>query len=327
MALAKNILSTVKVLVKDPLLTLSLLKNIFFFAFKKNIVIVSLTEHIGDIVAAEPISRYVKEENPEATILWIVNKRYRELVNNNPSISRVRTVTCFTEWILLKRFTRHLTLYDLHISGKFCQKHGWKLINPNEEGITVDNYFHKGNLLYCLSRTAGLKINNETAPVIYSGSSKTVVTPVIKTVVIHTSSNIREKNWTTHCWDELVKDVINIYTPDKITEVGFLSKITIQYPSLERSCGRQSLRLITDMIHDCSLFIGVESGFAHIANALEKQSIILAGKLPSFEKYMPYSGKFMKEAAGTILFLNKPLPEISYEEVKESFLALLKNKL
>lgn len=318
-------MSAFKVLVTDPALLFSLLRNVFFFLANKKTVVIVLTEHIGDIVAAEPVGRYLKEKNSSARITWVINRKYKELLLNSPSISRVSTVTSLTEWILLKKLFRRINLYDLHVSGKVCEKHGWTLLNPNSKNISVDNYFQKGNLLYCFSRTAGLEVNDKTAPKFYLQTPGSAA-QASKTVVLHTSSNIPEKNWPSSCWNELVKDLIDIYKPAKIIEVGFTSQISIQHPLLERYCGKRSLVSIGTLIKDCSLFIGVESGFAHVANALEKQSIILAGKLPQFENYMPYSGKFMNEAESIILFFDKTLAEVNYNEARHRFIALLKNK-
>lgn len=322
----KKILSVSKVLVTDPALLFSLLRNIFFFLANKKILVIALTEHIGDIVAAEPIARYLKEKKISAGITWVINKKYKELLLNSPSISRIRTVTSLTEWILLKRLFRRVELVDLHISGKVCEKHGWTLINLNSKNISIETYFLKGNLLYCFSRTAGLDVNDKTAPKFYLTATDSP-TPTSRTVVLHTSSNIPEKNWPSSCWDQLVNDLIDIYNPRKIIEIGFTSRITIQHPLLERFVGRKSLILIGNLINDCSLYIGVESGFAHVANALEKQSIILAGKLPQFENYMPYSGKFMNEARDIVLFFDKTLAEMNYNEFRQRFIALLKNKV
>ncbi|HWR33946.1 MAG TPA: glycosyltransferase family 9 protein, partial [Chitinophagaceae bacterium] len=293
----------------------------------KKIKIIALTEHIGDIIAAEPVARYIKGKFPESKIIWIVNKNYRELVINHPGIKQCRTVTCFTEWIFLKRIIKRKNLFDLHISGKVCQKHGWKILNDNRERISIENYLHKGNLLYCFSRTAGLDVNETIAPQIQMKPAHPEWYPQKgKIIVIHTSSNLAEKNWTTGCWNRLTEYLIKEYKADTIIETGFESNISLKNPSIFRYCGTQSLCDIHYIISKCSLFIGIESGFAHMANALEKESIILAGRLPQFEKYMPYSGKFMKESASTILFFDKHMQEVSFDELLPRFREMLEKK-
>jgi len=52
---------------------------------------------MGDFVASEPISRYVRKEWPHARIIWMVKKYYRELVETNPEVDDVIVVKCVRE--------------------------------------------------------------------------------------------------------------------------------------------------------------------------------------------------------------------------------------
>ena len=73
--------SSFSVLRKDKTLRTSLLRNILRlaklkmrFPLRKKIYI-GLTEHLGDIIAAEPILRYLRKKYPEAYITWFAKKR------------------------------------------------------------------------------------------------------------------------------------------------------------------------------------------------------------------------------------------------------------
>ena len=52
----------------------------------KKIIAVGLIEHMGDIVACEPVARHVRLKNPHAYIVWCVRSEYRELIDSHPSI-------------------------------------------------------------------------------------------------------------------------------------------------------------------------------------------------------------------------------------------------
>ena len=67
------------------------------------VIVISLTEHIGDIIASEPISRYFKN-NFNNKIVWVVNKRYSDFVRHNPTIDHLICVDSMSEWTYLKRF-------------------------------------------------------------------------------------------------------------------------------------------------------------------------------------------------------------------------------
>ena len=69
----------------------------------RKIIVIALTEHIGDIVACEPVSYHIRGDNPHAYVIWVVNKRYKELVTANKNLNNVLTVTGIGEWIYLKK--------------------------------------------------------------------------------------------------------------------------------------------------------------------------------------------------------------------------------
>src|ERR1700712_2112347 len=79
-------------------------------------------EHIGDIVSAEPISRYARQSNPNKRILWVAGKQYSELINTFTSVDHVFSVRCCTDWILLSILIRPLEVWNLHIGGHSCPR-------------------------------------------------------------------------------------------------------------------------------------------------------------------------------------------------------------
>ena len=44
-------------------------------------IAIGLVEHIGDIVACEPVVRHLRSIHPNAEISWVVNEGYRELID------------------------------------------------------------------------------------------------------------------------------------------------------------------------------------------------------------------------------------------------------
>ena len=68
---------------------------------QKKIILVNLLEHLGDIVACEPVSRYLRQRDPGAYIVWGVKRAYKELIDSNPNIDMTLVVHCLTERLLL----------------------------------------------------------------------------------------------------------------------------------------------------------------------------------------------------------------------------------
>jgi hypothetical protein len=125
--------------VTDLAFALSFTRNVFLLLFlwlrnrfsKEDIVLISLTEHIGDLVATEPVSRYLRQQHAAARIYWAVDKQYSSLIECNPNIDRAITVSCFAEWKFLRHFASVRNRYDLHINHKVCAKYGLLITKAN----------------------------------------------------------------------------------------------------------------------------------------------------------------------------------------------------
>jgi hypothetical protein len=157
----KILIKIVKALLTDGELTYSFFKNVFSilllrikFSLKtQSLKIVVLTEHLGDIVAVEPVSRYLRSKFSDDYICWITNKKYREVIDTNPYVNRTILASCLSEWILLKHFLKKRNVYDLHIKNSVCERHLLINTNNNNSDITQENYYEKGNLLFAFSRS------------------------------------------------------------------------------------------------------------------------------------------------------------------------------
>lgn len=306
--------TVIGIFIIDPKMLQSFFRNFRSLRKQKKNILISLTEHIGDIVAAEPISRYVREQHQNKAITWVVDKKYKELVRSNPAIDNVMTVSCFSEWILLRKFFSSQNLYDLHLDKKVCNKHHLQYEKEAPAGIDNENYYEKGNLLYCFSRSAGITTDASIAPKLYL--IRNTKPKIFPSIVIHSSSNNLKRDWTKDGWNELTKYLICSFPNIKIAEIGFQKHINTKAPNYLNYCGNRKLSDIAALISECSLFIGVDSGFAHFANALEKESLILIGSYNGFVNYMPFSGKFQKESESQVFHTSKMLSQLKFEELK-----------
>jgi heptosyltransferase III len=282
---------------------------------KKSIIIINLTEHIGDIVACEPVSRYIRSQYPRDYIIWCTNKKYKSLIDKNPSINKVITVLCLTEWIYLKKLPIFDLVFDLHIDGRICTTFGKILRNPNPFGITLLNYFQYGSLLESFSLAANLPRLND-APLYYLKNNQSVKKS-LKELVIHASSNEAERDWEPQKWKLLVEYLCsNGFIVD---EIGLKSEININHENFRNLCGQLSFDDIAILISKAGLFIGVDSAFAHFANALNTPGIILMGWYRNFKKYMPYTGNYQKGINCSIIQFDGPVKDIPLEEVISQF--------
>lgn len=319
---------------KDPLLRKSLRTNSailfrkIFSSFtgpkNKGIIIINLTEHIGDIIACEPVSYHLRKQYPDSYIIWSVNRQYSELVKYNPNIDEVLELTCLTEWISIKKiFGRFVKIFDLHINGKRCATHRISSKNAANAELTFFNYLEQGNLLQVGAMAAGIRNIPDYSPRFHFSPTLDAPLPEDDYIVIHPLSNEEEKNWCNEKWNRLVKHLLHTYPHIDVVEVGLSNIIHSDNPRYHNLTGKLDLQQIAKLIDASSLFIGVDSGFGHFANALKKNSIILMGYYQDFKNYKVYSGEFAKGENLSMIYYQGLLKNLELEKVEQAVNARL----
>ena len=322
----KSAVQIIRLFVKDKQLFFSFCRNsgrvlgkrILSSTGLQKFVFISLTEHIGDIVAAEPVIQALRKQFPSQRLVWVVNEKYASLVRSHPQINDVLTVTSFTEWILLQKFFPANSLLDLHLHGKICDKYGFYYSKKVLPEINNQNYYHYGNLLNAFSKSASLRLDQANAPALYlRGEPIHCAKPYL---VLHTSSNNKFRNATADFWKQLAEVVFKNFPGVDVVEIGLEKKINSDSEHYVDQTGFKSLDRIVELIRGCTMFLGVDSGFAHFANAIEKESLIFIGEYNGFKNYMPYSGKFQKESNHQIFYFDNCISELRFETIQQKLI-------
>jgi heptosyltransferase-3 len=286
----------------------------------RKLIVIALVEHMGDIVAAEPISRYVRKQNPDAYIYWCVRKPYRELIEGNPNIDAALVVDCLTEWIHLSRTELFDEIIDLHFEGRDCPTCFIPLHKfSGNRNVSYKNYFHHGSLLevYCLS--GGIPVLSE-APRVYIPETKVKRIDGYdlpeRFIAVHCRSNEAVKDWPAVKWVELLGRIRKHFDVD-IIEVGVASALAgrLEESSYIDLCGRPSILETAEVIRRSQVFIGIDSGPAHLANALGTFGVVLLGAWLDFERYQPYSGSYADESGAVLIHSKGLTAEIPVEDV------------
>jgi heptosyltransferase-3 len=302
----------------------------------QQLIAIVRTEHFGDIVAAEPISRYVRSQFPDAYIVWFVKPAYHELVDFNPSINETHHEFCVTERKVLLRTGVFDQVFELQFrNNNHCAKCQVFTENPIavQRGIDVYNYFNFGNLLEVFAQTGGL-INANTPfaaddqPRLFLQESHRHKVDGLGLnkpfIVVHCQSNYAPKDWPQYRWAMLIDWLAEHYDYD-IVEIGLKSSVTLKTAYYKNLCGQLSILETAEVIRRASYFIGLDSGPSHLANATGTFGIILMGSLNDFPSYNPYSGSFGRQE--NAVFVRKagvPCAELSIEFVKEAVSHALK---
>lgn len=288
--------------------------------FPQNIIAIGLVEHIGDIIACEPVSRYVRNLYPEAYIVWVTKPSYKDLLESNPYINETYTVSCLTEWIMLKNSGVFQKVFDLHIQKRVCPTCNVQL--EKEEGrvdITLENYYSHGNLLSAFCQNVGLPILTDAPQVYIRDYEKESVSNLNLPkdyIVFHCLSNEYTRDWKDENWIELarsIKEKLNV----QIVEVGHRSVLSKDKKLYSINlCNRLSILETAEVVNRAKIFIGIDSAVAHLANAVNTYGIILLGEYRAFKKYLPYSGNYGNGVNSEIIYsAHGPASEIPVSTV------------
>ncbi len=256
-------------------------------------IVIGLIEHIGDIVATEPVARYLRLKHPAARVSWVVGKPFRELVEENPHIDETIVVDCLTDWMKLVGHQSYELVVDLHVNYRICPCCQIPLIKERGNPfVSVYEWLDYGPLLTAFSIGAGLP-PLAAQPKVYIKEKHRAAVDALdlpsRFCVFHRQSNSINKHWSEEKWCALSSFIQNNYDLT-IVEVGAGSgndPLDGRYIDLIGKC---SLLETAEVIRRALFFVGVDSAGSHFANALKVPGVILLGQLMYFDKYNPFTG-------------------------------------
>ena len=251
-------------------------------------------ESMGDLVAAEPISRYLKKLAPRGKTQWVVKKAFRDILAFNPYIDELIEVANLTEG---EDYCRRVIgdpraiFINCVFHRTACPVTNRIFPNENNPGITVFTYYAIGCLLETASLAAGLPRLND-APEFHFRKDVRLPSELEgkRYVVFHCYSSDFNRDWDREKWRELA---------DYISSMGFLVVEIGERQALEEKTGkclcitgRRNLQDLAYVVKNSTYFIGVDSGFAHIANATRRPSVVMVGRFGNFTGQFIWSGDF-----------------------------------
>jgi heptosyltransferase-3 len=264
---------------------------------------IALVEHMGDIVAAEPIARAARQRFPRHRIIWLAKSAYAELVASYRTVDRVVTVRCLTETMLLNAAGVLVETWDLHLRGRICEHCCIPVVKPGP-GPDMDSYFRFGNLITTQCLSAGIPPvtgGPMLAPPPHAVAKVDRLGLPARFVAIHCISNDEIKDWPDSNWQRVVAAITDELHVD-VVELGLRPLVIARDGERTRSlCGQLSIMETAEVIRRAALFIGIDSGPAHLANAVGTQGVVLLGPYLGQDDYMPYNGGYQDGSTADLL--------------------------
>jgi ADP-heptose:LPS heptosyltransferase len=280
-------------------------------------------ESIGDIVACEPIARYLKILEPTCRIIWIIKENAVEIVKYNPYIDNIIKVKNLSQAIDIIDESRTCIsniIVDCHQHGRRCAT-GRVHKNLKNPQIKEGTYLNYGPLLTNFCYSAGLPGLTD-APRFYLSPHEDDISSIPDPyVVIHCKSAQECKDWIDDKWNILAHKIINFGY--NIVEVGCERVIKAHSQQYHDYTNIQNLQVTARIVKNADLFIGIDSLFAHIANCFDTYGIIIfSGKYMNFIRPMVYTGNYANGSTASIIYAEgeRPAAYVDVNEVYEEFL-------
>ena len=284
-------------------------------------------ERMGDLVAAEPISRYLKKMAPKGRIRWVVKKAFSAVVSFNPYIDEVIEVDNLSqgEDYCSSVITNSKAIFvNCVFHRTACPVTNRIFLNENNPLITIFTYYAIGSLLETASLAAGLPRLTDAPQFHFRKGIRLPVELEGKSyVVFHCFSNDPSRDWGKEKWRELAA-----YISSKgflVVEIGEKQALEERPGMIISLTGRRNIQDLAYVVKNSTFFLGIDSGFAHIANATRRPSVIMLGRHGNFTGQRVWSGDFAQSTRFKVV--RAPGEElagaIGVDAVKDAFDELL----
>ncbi|QEI11945.1 lipopolysaccharide heptosyltransferase I [Cellvibrio japonicus] len=267
---------------------------------------------MGDIFHTFPALSDLKQQHPHVEIDWVVEEGFSEIAAWHPAVTRVIPIQLrrwmkhkgYASWQAFKAWKKNLQLehYDCVIDAQGLLKsglisrcanspviHGYDKHSARE---TIAHWFYTNSYAvdtrqHAVERTRqlfGKAFGYQPTPLLNFGI-KQQFTHVVKNsrkLVFIIGTSWVTKLWSTSEWQALAQIAIaQGYAVEIIwgspSEQEIARKIIEQCPLATRPGERMSITAIAEKLVEATGVIGLDTGFSHLAGALETPTIALYG--------------------------------------------------
>ena len=264
---------------------------------------------LGDIVTSEPLFRRLKAQYPERKLRWYTKPAFAELLRYSPDIDEVVTVESAEEYLALKAELPEDTIsYELnfHVRGSAAKRKKKK--PPVREAVP--------SLLEQFCAAAGVPPFDDTPRFHFRPGLVLPADLPERYAVFHCCSGGKSRQFPAEHWQSLARMFFAAGIP--VVEIGVHRVLRPEDPLYIDRTGAMDLQLAAKIIASAHTFVGVESGFGHVANATGTFAVIIGGKPSGWPYYNLYCGRFRRgEGVNLVRFYDVYAPELPPDVVSE----------
>lgn len=289
-------------------------------------ILLSRVGRMGDVVAAEPIARYLKRAYPDHSLVWCVAPAFLPLVEAHPDVQMALPVRCICEPRRLAASGVFDRFFDTHPAYEPWGRCRHCAGEPAAGQIDLSNYPRFGNYLEIFLHVAGLPSFSEPSRVHIGEPARRKVDSLDLPehyIAVSCASTEEARCWHGEAWHELGRILLSSQ-PARIVEIGLRPTLAARLRGVVDLAGRVGPLESAEVIRRARLFVGVDSGPAHLAGAVETPGVVLIGNHRNhprelFESYCMFNGRYADEAWATLLRKSR-LSDLAPSEVARAVL-------
>ena len=276
------------------------------------IAIVKLSS-LGDIVHSMVVLQFIKKHYPDIVIDWVVEKRFKGILENNPHINQIHTVNLnkvkrgkslkllFIEVSKVRKFGQYDVVIDLQgliksaIIAKLIRSRKIVGFDKNSIRERLSSYFYDQKVaigydqntvvryVKLISEALSIKITNDDIinKEFYLFSKSKFLIPQTPYIVFVIGSTWQSRNYPKEKFMQIAqaikKSCIVIWGDEKEKEKAEWMSSESNYIQVMPKLSLDDLKYVID---HASLLIGNDTGPSHMSWALNIPSIILFGPTP-----------------------------------------------
>lgn len=277
-------------------------------------IIVCLPGRMGDIAAAEPLFLRLKELYPGRRLIWYTRSSYTDILKYSPAVDEIKIIGREEDFIAAENeFNESDLIFRINFKPRSVR---------NESESDGDGEFIP--LLRRFCRQAGIEELNE-APQFHFGPEEEEIKLPDRYVVFHCMAGGKSRLWTAEKFRQLAEHAMEKGLA--VVEIGLVPVLKLRNESYFDFTSEHKIQNVARIIRGAEFFVGVESGFGHIANALGKFALFITGRLRQYPKYNAWSGDYGREQNCSMLrFYGGNAAEIPVEMAEFAMDAFLAGK-
>ena len=322
------------------------------------IAIVKLSS-LGDIVHSMVVLQFVKKHYPDSEIDWVVEKRFKGVLENNQHINQIHTVNLnkvkrvksikllLTEMSKARKFGQYDVVIDLQglvksaIITKLISSRKKIGFDKNSIRERLASYFYNQKVaigydknsieryVKLISEALRVKITKDDVinKELYLFSKSNIFIPQTPYIVFVIGSTWKSRNYPKEKYVQVAnaikKDCLVVWGNDQEKERAEWMSSESNYIQVMPKLNLDDLKHV---INHASLLIGNDTGPSHIAWALNRPSIILFGPTPVERSFQTPINKVLQSSSKVNHFkLDKN--DFSIKEIKARNIIKIANDL